>query len=332
MKLSRLICCLALVSGAALAQQSADVRGGSSSSSTTSPSNTSGPTNRPSAPGNRETVAAEVADHAATLAQGMEIDATLSRTIDTRKANPGDAVTATVAQDVHVNGHVALPRGTKLLGHVTEAQSRHGGSADPRLGIVFDRAVVSEGHEMPMNATLRAVASAEAAAATTSRAAAEAKPNGSRQPNGVPDSPGSAAGGLLANVASSPGAPVDTATGLAGGVAGVAGSNMLGAASVSAGAVGGFGAAGRLTSGSSGVFGFPGVEMVNAKADGAEGHGSALTAHTRYIVLTRGTQLLLVTAHGSSSDRKDADIGTSGPASDNAAISRDASVAATGND
>src|SRR6516162_6220334 len=56
--------------------------------------------------------------------QGAELNATLSQTVDARKAKPGDAVSATLTEDVRANGRLLLLRGTMLVGRVTEAQAR----------------------------------------------------------------------------------------------------------------------------------------------------------------------------------------------------------------
>jgi hypothetical protein len=99
--------------------------------------------------------------------QGAEMSATLSQAIDARKAKPGDAVTATLTEDVRANGRLLLLRGTTLVGRVTEAQARTrradsaDDSTDSRLGIAFEKAVLRDGQEVPLNATIEAVAAAE---------------------------------------------------------------------------------------------------------------------------------------------------------------------------
>ena len=165
MRLLQLIFCASLaVSGVALAQ-STSVQGNASTQSNTSVS-----ADRSGATASHESAwsAGVASDHAAAnLAQGTEMNATLSRSVDTRRAKPGDEVTATLAQDVQANGAVVLRRGTRLIGRVTEAQPRVRGSgsgeghSDSRLGIVFERALV-DGREVPVHAMIQAVAAADA--------------------------------------------------------------------------------------------------------------------------------------------------------------------------
>src|SRR5262249_37953990 len=108
----------------------------------------------------------------ASASQGTEMNATLSKPVSARRAKPGDEVTATLAQDTHATGDITWRRGTKLVGHVTEAQphgersgaANAGGSSgtDSRLGIVFDKAILEDGREVPFNGTIQAIASGEA--------------------------------------------------------------------------------------------------------------------------------------------------------------------------
>ena len=216
---------------------------------------------------------ASVQGGAANLALGTEMSATLSRPVDSRRAKPGDDVTATLAQDVKANGQVVLHRGTTLIGRVTEAQPRvrhlmsGEAHADARLGILFERAVLTGGRQVAVNAMIQAVASTEAVAATNARGFDSGAPR-----------------------AGAPGA--------------------------SAGAVGGVNGAGRLWSGSRGVFGIPGVEITATSAGGVHGQGSVLTSRAGDVALERGTQLLLATsARATSGAEGGADVraGARGP-------------------
>jgi hypothetical protein len=160
--------------------------------------------------------------------QGAEMSATLAQTVDARKAKPGDEVTATLTDDVRANGRLLLLRGTTLVGRVTEAQARTkaGDSAtDSRLGIAFERAVLHDGQEVPMNATIEAVAAAEPAASSSARSEEGA-------------------------------------------------------------------ARGQLATGTRGVFGIAGVQIVATAA--ADGHAPLLVSSTGNVALKSGTQLLLV--------------------------------------
>src|SRR5712692_7971490 len=95
------------------------------------------------------------------ISSGTKIDATLANSLDVKKNKPGDRVEARAAQDVKQDGKVVLKKGTRLVGHVTEAQARSKEQAQSQLGIVFDHALTSDGQEIPLNATIQALAAGQ---------------------------------------------------------------------------------------------------------------------------------------------------------------------------
>jgi len=87
---------------------------------------------------------AQAGPNGASLASGTAINATLNGSVDARKNKPGDTVTARTAEAVKSDGKVVLPKGTKLIGHVTQAKARAKGESESALGIVFDKAKKSD--------------------------------------------------------------------------------------------------------------------------------------------------------------------------------------------
>src|ERR1700682_4208742 len=81
------------------------------------------------------------------LSSGTTMQTELTKSLDTKKAKVGDEVTARVTQDVKSDGKVVVPKGSKLIGHVTEAKARTNESSESRLGMAFDRAVLKDGQE-----------------------------------------------------------------------------------------------------------------------------------------------------------------------------------------
>ena len=73
--------------------------------------------------------------------QRDHLQAELSKSLDAKKAKPGDEVTAKLTQDVKADGKVVMHKGSRLVGHVTEAQAKSKENAESKLGIVFDKAV-----------------------------------------------------------------------------------------------------------------------------------------------------------------------------------------------
>ncbi len=66
------------------------------------------------------------------------ISVELAKSLDSKKLKEGDEVDAKLAADIQT-GDATIPRGTKLIGHVTEAKARSKGDSESTLGIVFDR-------------------------------------------------------------------------------------------------------------------------------------------------------------------------------------------------
>ena len=98
---------------------------------------------------------------------GTAMQAELTKSIDAKKVKSGDEVTARLTQDVKSSdGTVVMHKGSRLVGHVTEAQARSKANAESKLGIVFDKAVLKGGQEMAFNGTIQALAPPVQAAAS----------------------------------------------------------------------------------------------------------------------------------------------------------------------
>lgn len=293
MKSTSLIVCISLaLSSAAQAQQSTGAQGSVSGNVSAS---ASADRNGANATGDAEGSAVAATDGAAAgLAQGAELNATLSKPIDARNAKIGEQVTATLNEDVVSDGRLVVRKGAKLVGHVAAAQplSRTRGSTgaegNSELAIVFDKAVLKDGREVPLNATVQALAAAES---RTSAGMSDAH----SAAGSVAGSARSSGGGLVGGVAGGASGAVGGIAGGAGGIVNSGASASAGALAKSSGAVGGLDATGRLASGSRGVFGLNGIDISSA----TDAHGSVLTSSTRNVRLDRGARMLLV--NGSAS-------------------------------
>src|SRR4029077_4645098 len=56
------------------------------------------------------------------------------------------------------------PKGAKLVGHVTQASARAKGESESALGIVYDRAILKNGQEIPLSAGIQALAAVQSSA------------------------------------------------------------------------------------------------------------------------------------------------------------------------
>lgn len=94
----------------------------------------------------------------ASLAPGTPIFADLNNSVDSKKAKAGDAVMAHTIEAVKsADARTILPRGTKLIGHVTEASARSKGDGQSALGLTFEKAILKDGSEIPLYARIQAM-------------------------------------------------------------------------------------------------------------------------------------------------------------------------------
>src|ERR1700739_2100392 len=87
------------------------------------------------------------------IAPGSVIPVQLTKTVDAKKAKTGDEVVAKVTQDMKTQtGEVLVPKDTKVIGHVTEAQARTKDEKQSELAIAFDQAAMKgEDLRVPMS-------------------------------------------------------------------------------------------------------------------------------------------------------------------------------------
>jgi hypothetical protein len=141
------------------------------------------------------------------IAPGSVIPARLTKTINAKKAKKGDEVVATVTQDLRDNaGTVIVPKDTKIVGHVTEAQASSKQQKESEVAIAFDRAIPKSGEPMQMPMSIQAII------APPNRNPANAnaqQPSGYPGPEtgGVPTSPGGRQGSMGGGVPPSAGSP-----------------------------------------------------------------------------------------------------------------------------
>ena len=81
----------------------------------------------------------------------------LSKTVDAKKARPGDVVKAQLMTDVLSHGKILYRHDTKLIGHVSEAQPHTKEAPESRLGIVFDKVLLKGGEEAAFSSVIIAL-------------------------------------------------------------------------------------------------------------------------------------------------------------------------------
>ncbi len=239
---------------------------------------------------------AEVGGNSARLASGSVIEAALTKSVRADKNKEGDRVEAKTTKDVKSDGQVVIPRGSKLIGHVTKAQAKAKGDAqsESQLGIVFDRALLKNGKEVPLDATIQAVAAAQSAvsAATMADEPMVSGVGSTMTSAGASGQGRASGGGLLGGATSTVGSTVGATVNTVGNVA----DGTVNTAAHTTGAVGGTvagtnSAAAELTSATTGVVGLQGLQLQPAGSNAAQ--GSILASSNKNVSLDSGTRLLL---------------------------------------
>lgn len=93
---------------------------------------------------------------AASATEPAFILAELTQSLNGKKLKPGDRIKAEVSQDVLSHGRIVIPVESKLLGYVTEVQTR-GIESQSRLGIVFDKVVLKHHEELAVQGVVHAL-------------------------------------------------------------------------------------------------------------------------------------------------------------------------------
>ncbi len=212
------------------------------------------------------------------LAGGTVLNATLNSSVDSKKAKPGEQITAHTTEAVKsTDGRMILPKGTKLIGHVTQASARGNGQEQAMLAIQFDKAVLKDKQEMPLNVTIQAIAAPPQQASSSAFGGSSA--GGAGAPGTSPSNNPSMSGSRGARPDGTPPAdsyPSANSTGAPGGEPNSGGplpANMLG------------------------VYGLDGVRITA----NANGEGTVLTSSAKNVHLDGGTRLLLAVQPQSAS-------------------------------
>lgn len=227
------------------------------------------------------------------LAGGTTLQAELTKSIDARKAKSGDEVTAKLTQDVKADGKVVMHKGSKLVGHVTEAQAKTKENAESRLGVVFDKAVLKGGQEMAFSGAIQALA--PPVQGTLSASGDETGNLGSGMGSGsaMGGGRGSSGGGLapLGGAAGSVNSTLGSATSAAGNTAGSVTNSATGAVNGTVNQTAGAAVNGTFNSATRGVVGMQGLALNTAAAGSAQ--GSVISSASRNVKLDSGTQMIL---------------------------------------
>jgi hypothetical protein len=268
----------ALASGAALAQSSAPAD--SSTPQAQPPAQSSQPQATPP-PAQAPAAAPAGANQAQApstprIAPGSVIPVQLTKTLDAKKAKPGDPVLAKVTMDMKTNsGEVIVPKDTKVTGHVTAAQARSKDQKESQLAIAFDHAALKSGDvSLPMS--IQAVIAPPSNNANGDRSGGNAGGGGGRD---MPAASGSTATSPMGAERSSTNSQTQPAT-----------PSPNAAPSTSSDTAPGSGARPPITGSTQGVIGISNLKLESAQT---ATQGSVLSSEKNNVKVESGTMLLL---------------------------------------
>ncbi len=84
--------------------------------------------------------------------------AVLTKTVESKSATVDQELILRTINDVMVNGKMIIPKGSKLVGHVSEVATKGKDEPQSVLAIIIDKAVETGGREIPLQAIIAAVA------------------------------------------------------------------------------------------------------------------------------------------------------------------------------
>ena len=141
------------------------------------------------------------------------LQAQLQNTLDAKNAHVGDEVILKTTQSTTIDG-LKIPKGTRLIGRVTDVQQRAKNGAASRLGLLFDQ-IENRGQTTPITATIVSIVNTNTAPSIDEPV--DMGLSGSTSSRTTSSSGGSG-GGLLGGVTNTVGSVVNSTSQTVGGV------------------------------------------------------------------------------------------------------------------
>ncbi len=171
------------------------------------------------------------------LNAGTTLSGKLQSTLDVKNSKVGDPIVLKTTKSIKEDGEVIIPKGTKLIGRVTEVQQKTKDAAMSKISIIFE-SIQSKNLSAPLSATITSITSVSSNVATGDlfSSGSSANSNSSGAVSSGNSSGGLLGGGLLGGATQTVGGVVNGATQTVGGLTNVAG-QTVGGVSNSAGAL-----------------------------------------------------------------------------------------------
>ena len=250
----------------------------------------------------RSRSSANAASNSSVSQQGRQINiqsdtrvaAQLENTLDVRHAKPGDRVVMKTLQPIKQDGETIVPKGSRLVGHVTEVAQRTRSNGESRLGIALD-SLQKGSTSIPITGSIvsvtqvsnRTMASNDDLFGSDTMATSSS----SARTTSSTSSSGGSGGGLLGGVGSTVSGVTNTATSTVGSVAGNTASAVGNTVGNTTGTV-------RNTTGNT-VGALKGIQVSSSSNASAEG-GSTLSLGNGNLRLVSGTTFNLLISGSAS--------------------------------
>jgi hypothetical protein len=170
-------------------------------------------TNQPDSPAAQQSPAgaetttpnSAAANPAASAVEMSPINGELVSKLDSKTAKTGDSVVVQTKSATKTADGTAIPKGSKLVGHVVGAQSS-GAGENSQLALLFDHIELKGGQSVPVHSQVQSIAPAGGAASASGSAPMSGPPAGSSSPSANGANSGSGGGSGGASGASAQGA------------------------------------------------------------------------------------------------------------------------------
>lgn len=93
-------------------------------------------------------------------AQLKPVSGELVDKLDSKSARQGDSVVVKTDQNLTISEGTEIPKGSKLVGHITNVQARGDGKENSQIAIQFDKAELKGGRTLPIESVIESVAPA----------------------------------------------------------------------------------------------------------------------------------------------------------------------------
>jgi hypothetical protein len=244
----------------------------------------------------------------AAMAQMRPITGELQSKLDSKTARVGQPVVLRTTEKMKTAEGIVIPKGSRLIGHVTEVQAHARGHQQSSLGIAFDRAQLKNGQSFAIHSVIESVGPSAAALeeASMENQDAFAGPAGGGMAAGSGMGGGAGVGragggllgggaGMVGGATSSVGRVGSGLSSTAGGAANVGGNAIDATGNLAGNASGNLGRGLNGSAGAMGAFGahattIPGVMLDSNTAAGASG---MFTAARQNIHFDGGTRMVL---------------------------------------